>query len=76
MSILLAAVLFRIKAYTNKSNRGFYLDNNLQLTFANHTAYLNVQIPAIPLYMLLKIFQKLLTREEVILEECFQCEKS
>lgn len=32
MSILLAAVLFRIWAYTNKSNRGSFLDTNLQWT--------------------------------------------
>jgi hypothetical protein len=44
MSILLAAVLFGIWAYTNKSNTGFYLDNNLQLTFADNVTDLNTKV--------------------------------
>lgn len=42
MSILLEAVLFRITGYTSKENREFYLDNDLQLTFADKMTDLNV----------------------------------
>ena len=42
MRTLLAAALFKTQAYTNKNKRGFYLDYNLQLTFADHMTHLNV----------------------------------
>lgn len=42
MSILLTVVLITIWVSTNKSNRDFYLDNNLQLTFADHMTDLYV----------------------------------